>query len=150
MLDQLEREGERIRRAPLAEALLFLWQEEAAVSKQRSEFLQKETELIERLAAQTGKNGAFSANQVNLHAIADKYLPMTSGGNARYRFAKAVEMGRDSAAVLSLAPRYENAAMVMEMRGLRKAVNVPLMQLSFDGDWDESAWSRLRSFLYYC
>ena len=59
-------------------------------------------------------------------------------------------MGRDSAAVLSLAPRYENAAMVMEMRGVREAVNVPLMQLSFDGDWDESAWSRLRSFLYYC
>ena len=75
---------------------------------------------------------------------------MTSGGNARYRFAKAVEMGRDSAAVLLLAPRYENAAMVIEMHGAREAVNVPLMQLSFDGDWDESAWSRLRSFLYYC
>ena len=88
--------------------------------------------------------------EADLHTLADKYLPMTSGGNARYRFAKAVKMGYDSAAVLTLTPRYENAAMVMEMRGLREVVNLPLMQLSFDGDWDESAWSRLRSFLYYC
>lgn len=26
----------------------------------------------------------------------------------------------------------------------------PLFQLSLDNDWDETAWSRLRSFLYYC
>lgn len=39
--------------------------------------------------------------------------------------------------------------MVMEMRGLREAVKAPLTALNFDGDWDESAWVRLRSFLYY-
>ena len=150
VLEQLEREGEYIRRAPLSEALLFLWQEEKDVKKQCAGFLLRQTELVERLASEAGKNGSLSANQAELHRIAEQVLPNTSGGNARYRYAKAIQMGADSAAVLSLAPRYENAAMVMEMRGLREAVKVPFMHLYFDGEWDESAWSRLRSFLYYC
>lgn len=52
--------------------------------------------------------------------------------------------------MLTLAPRYENAATILDMRGLRDACNAPLFQLSLDNDWDETAWSRLRSFLYYC
>ena len=36
------------------------------------------------------------------------------------------------------------------MRGLHDACSAPLFQLSLDNDWDETAWSRLRSFLYYC
>ena len=36
------------------------------------------------------------------------------------------------------------------VRGLRDACKAPLFQLSLDNDWDETAWSRLRSFLYYC
>lgn len=41
-------------------------------------------------------------------------------------------------------------AMILDMRGLREACQAPLFQLSLDNDWDEAAWSRLRSFLYYC
>ena len=52
--------------------------------------------------------------------------------------------------MLTLAPRYENTAMILDMRGLREACQAPLFQLSLDNDWDEAAWSRLRSFLYYC
>ena len=33
---------------------------------------------------------------------------------------------------------------------LHDACSAPLFQLSLDNDWDETAWSRLRSFLYYC
>ena len=65
-------------------------------------------------------------------------------------YAKAVELSGRADAVLTLAPRYENAAMILDMRGLRDACNAPLFQLSLDNDWDETAWSRLRSFLYYC
>ena len=97
-----------------------------------------------------GENSAFSVDIASLHSTADQYLDHVNGGNVRYRFAKAIEMGTRSNAVLSLAPRYENAAMVMEMRGLQEIVKAPLDTLYFDGDWDESAWTRLRSFLYYC
>ena len=36
------------------------------------------------------------------------------------------------------------------MRGLREACKAPLLELFFDHDWDETAWARVRSFLYYC
>ena len=63
--------------------------------------------------------------------------------------AKAAEMSRRTQAVLTLAPRYENTAMILEMRGLKEACRAPLFELSLDNDWDETAWGRLRSFLYY-
>lgn len=75
---------------------------------------------------------------------------ITAGGNGRYRYAKAVELSGRTNAVLTLAPRYENTAMILDMRGLHDACSAPLFQLSLDNDWDETAWSRLRSFLYYC
>ena len=77
-------------------------------------------------------------------------LPNFAGGNGRYRYAKAVELSARVNAVLTLAPRYENAAMILNMRGLHDACHTPLFQLSLDNDWDETAWRRLRSFLYYC
>ena len=150
VLDRLEREGNHILRAPVSEALLFQWQEEAAVSSGCGDFIEKQTVLLRKLADVLGENGSFSRDLKALRATADRKLARITGGNIRYRFAKAAEMGENCAAVLSVAPRYENAAMVMEMRGLRDEVKAPLTQLYFDGDWDESAWARLRSFLYYC
>ncbi len=51
--------------------------------------------------------------------------------------------------ILMLAPRYENTAMILEMRGLKEACKAPVFEMSMDNDWDEAAWGRLRSFLYY-
>ena len=150
VLNQLESEGEHILRAPLAEYLLFLWQEDMAVVQGCGTFLRDAADLLEKIAALAGNNSAFTAKQETLHSLADSVLDRVSGGNARYRFAKAVEFSEHCSAVLSLAPRYENAAMVMEMRGLRERVKAPLYPVNFDGDWDETAWARLRSFLYYC
>ena len=86
----------------------------------------------------------------SLRSFSFTTLPNFSGGNGRYRYAKAVELSGRTNAVLTLAPRYENTAMILDMRGLHDACRAPLFQLSLDNDWDETAWSRLRSFLYYC
>ena len=40
--------------------------------------------------------------------------------------------------------------MVLDMRNLSKTCPAPLFQMALDGNWDESARERLRSFLYYC
>ena len=61
-----------------------------------------------------------------------------------------MELSNRADAMLTLAPRYENTAMILEMRGLHDACHAPLFALSLDNDWDETAWCRLRSFLYYC
>ena len=59
-------------------------------------------------------------------------------------------MGETCSAVLMMAPRYENSAMVLDMRGVHEYCVALVYGLLLDGDIDESGWQRLRSFLYYC
>ena len=47
------------------------------------------------------------------------------------------------------APRYENVSIILQMRGLKQACTAPLYEIEIDHDWDETAWSKLRAFLYY-
>ncbi len=58
-------------------------------------------------------------------------------------------LGAKADAALHCVPRYENTAVVLELSGLSEQCPAPLFELSLDGDWDESSWARLRSFLYY-
>ncbi|MBQ7372821.1 MAG: hypothetical protein IJW67_13250 [Blautia sp.] len=150
VLDKLEQEGERILRAPLTEYLLFLWQEERKMRSGCEDFLKECTAVLAETGVAIRSLQAFSKDMENLHQIADRYLGEVTGANIRYRYAKAVELGESADAVLCIAPRYENAAMVMEMRNIQRAVKTPVYQMYLDGDWDEAAWERLRSFLYYC
>ena len=149
LLDTLEAEGEHILRAPLAEALLFQWRE-AKETRDETATLADMERLLRQVSDAAGENSAFAADLAALHETADRHVRGVQGGNLRYRFAKCVDLGASCDAVLALAPRYENAAMVMDMRGIREATPVPLMQVHLDGDWDESAWARVRSFLHYC
>ena len=49
--------------------------------------------------------------------------------------------------VISLAPRYENTATVLEMTGA--AANLPHLTLALDDDQDDTVQAKLRAFLYY-
>ena len=59
-------------------------------------------------------------------------------------------MGEKHSGILMMAPRYENTAMVLNMRGLHDHCQAPVYDLSLDGDFDEAGWEKLKSFLYYC
>lgn len=146
VLAALEAEGERVLRAPLSEALWFLWKDNLDENKPSAGWLDQ----MQTLGNELGAQSTFAEDAETLFLIADSALPNFSGGNGRYRYAKAVELSNRTNAVLTLAPRYENTAMILDMRGLHDACSAPLFQLSLDNDWDETAWSRLRSFLYYC
>lgn len=146
----LEGEGEQILRAPLSEALWFLWQDNMDANQPQAAWLAAMAREMQTLGAELGAHSAFAPQPEALAAIADAALPDFAGGNGRYRYAKAVQLSQTVNAVLTLAPRYENTAMILEMRGLHDACKAPLFNLSLDNDWDETAWCRLRSFLYYC
>ena len=150
VLAALEAEGERVLRAPLSEALWFLWKDNLDENKPSAGWLDQMQRQMQTLGNELGAHSAFAEDAETLFLIADSALPNFSGGNGRYRYAKAVELSGRTNAVLTLAPRYENTAMILDMRGLHDACRAPLFQLSLDNDWDETAWSRLRSFLYYC
>ena len=152
LLDQLEAEGYGVCRASLAEYLLFLWMDRA-VEREDKPLIRRLTELarrLEELHPLMGERSPFTDDFQALRTEADRQLPRFSGGNGRYRWAKAVELSRRCDAVLTLAPRYENTATVLDMRGLSDACRNPVFHVELDGDWDEASWSRLRSFLYYC
>lgn len=150
VLAALEAEGERVLRAPLSEALWFLWKDNLDDNKPSAGWLDQMQRQMQTLGNELGAHSAFAEDAETLFLIADSALPNFSGGNGRYRYAKAVELSNRTNAVLTLAPRYENTAMILDMRGLHDACRAPLFQISLDNDWDETAWSRLRSFLYYC
>ncbi len=150
VLAALEAEGEQVLRAPLSEAMWFLWRDNPDNNKPHAAWLDSICGEMQTLGAELGAHSAFAQNPEALFDTAEAALPQFAGGNGRYRYAKAVELSAHANAVLTLAPRYENAAMILDMRGLHDACSAPLFQLSLDNDWDETAWSRLRSFLYYC
>ena len=112
--------------------------------------VQKYADKLQALGQKLKDYNVYSSSFEQLSEIADRYLPQFAGGNGRYRYAKAIQMGEVVDAVLSMAPRYENTAMVLEMRELKEHCHAPVYEISLDHDWDESAWSRLKSFLYYC
>ena len=150
VLSTLEAEGSQLLRAPLSEALWFLWKDNMDANKPCAQWLEQMAHEMQTIGAELGAHSTFAQDTAALFETADTILPHFAGGNGRYRYAKTVELSGRADAVLTLAPRYENAAMILDMRGLRDACKAPLFQLSLDNDWDETAWSRLRSFLYYC
>ena len=94
-----------------------------------------------------GPRSSFSPELESLRSSADRLLPGFAGANGRYRLVKGLELGGRCAGVLTMAPRHENTATILEMTGVLDSV--PHFHLAMDYDWDENAWSRLNSFLYY-
>ena len=141
VLDTLEQEHWQLLRAPLGEYLWFLWRD--AGSSLSGPWAKRMASLGPLL----GARNSFSPDLEALREEADRLLPGFAGANGRYRIAKALELGRRSSGVLTLAPRYENTAAVLDMTGALEGI--PHFHLAMDNDWDDGAWSRLNSFLYY-
>ncbi len=159
ILDELEKEY-TILRAPLLEYLYFLWKENGCGEKKEKTFIGhaqvQQTEFMETIESHMktigtllGKRNSFSSDIQSLSDTADEYLRDFAGGNGRYRFAKTLELAKRTDAMLTVAPRYENASIILQMRGLKQACEAPLYEIEVDHDWDETAWSKLRAFLYY-
>lgn len=141
VLDTLEQERWQLLRAPLGEYLWFLWRDAG------SALAGLWAKRMASLGPLLGARNSFSPDLEALREEADRLLPGFAGANGRYRIAKALELGRRSSGVLTLAPRYENTAALLDMTGALEGI--PHFHLAMDNDWDEGAWSRLNSFLYY-
>lgn len=149
-----------ILRAPLIEYLYFLWKENGCGEKKgkslaghpqalTTEIMETIESHMKTIGTLLGRHNAFSTDIQSLSDTADEYLRDFAGGNGRYRFAKTLELAKRTDAMLTVAPRYENASIILQMRGLKQACEAPLYEIEVDHDWDETAWSKLRAFLYY-
>ena len=138
---QLEREGWALSQAPLSEYLLMLWQDTGI------NVPADWRELCSDLAFHLHARSSFAGDHQNLRALADQMLPRFAGAGGRYRLAKACALAQTTRGVISLAPRYENTATVLEMTGA--AANLPHLTLALDDDQDDTVQAKLRAFLYY-
>lgn len=138
---QLEREGWALSRAPLSEYLLMLWQDSGI------NVPVDWRELCSDLAFHLHARSSFAGDHQNLRALADQTLPRFAGAGGRYRLAKACALAQTTRGVISLAPRYENTATVLEMTGA--AAHLPHLTLALDDDQDDTVQAKLRAFLYY-
>ncbi len=138
---QLEREGWALSQAPLSEYLLMLWQD-AGINVPADW-----RELCSDLAFHLHARSSFAGDHQNLRALADQMLPRFAGAGGRYRLAKACALAQTTRGVISLAPRYENTATVLETTGA--AANLPHLTLALDDDQDDTVQAKLRAFLYY-
>lgn len=146
ILETLEAGGDTVFRQPLSEYLWFLWTDCGGNDPSALEPLARQMADLHR---RLGARSPFSAHPEKLATFADRYVRVLCGGNGRYRYAKAAEASKTADAVLALTPRYENTATILDMRSLSDRCGAPLFRIQLDDDWDESAWARLRSFLFY-
>ena len=149
ILEKLEYEAETFHRAPLSEMIWFLWKDCGSNGKAK-DLLSSWRKRMMEIGETLNDRSSFAEEPEELFGVADKYLSDFSGANGRYRYAKMLLLAGRCNAMIHMAPRYENTSMVLNMRGLHDNCKVPVYDLSLDGDFDESGWERLRSFLYYC
>ncbi len=145
ILESLEKDYDVLRN-PIAEQMLFLWID----NKMDDTVSEKYISILEKLSELLKENSIYSPNFKGLQEITNRELPMFSGGDGRYRYAKAIQMSEKVNAVLLLSPRYENTSMILEMRDIQNICKAPVYDIRLDHDFDENAWSKLKSFLYYC
>ena len=85
-------------------------------NKPCAKWLEQMAQEMQTIGAELGAHSTFAQDTAALFETADTILPHFAGGNGRYRYAKAVELSGRADAVLTLAPRYENAATILDMR----------------------------------
>ncbi len=157
MLAGLEEEH-RILYASLAEALLMLWRDYAAVQAaagRADPFYEEILSGLERIHAAVsrsmGANSVFHPDLARLHRRADQSVGYYAGAFGRYRFAAAVAPHGDVDGVLSLASTYENTGITMSSlyKGGTDGDSKPLLNLTFDGTSNENTRKKIESFLFY-
>ena len=103
--------------------------------------------MMQQVSDALGVSSPFSRDHAQLRQLATDALGQFAGANARYRYAKTVQAGQTAAGVVEVASLYENADIMLRLKGIPS--KAPLLHLAFDGALDQSVEERLRSFLYY-
>ena len=106
-------------------------------------------DMLRQVGEALGQRSAFEADQAALRASADDLIGQFRGGNARYRYAKAVALHDACDGVVEAASMYENVDTVLRLREQGLHLEPPILHLSFDGTLDAAPAEKLRTYLYY-
>ncbi len=128
----------RILHLPMAEYLLFLWQDNGTSC---SGYQQE----IRTIAQALGRFSPYSAAVPLLIQTADAKIGKLAGANGRYRMAKSILSAPEAVATIEVAPLYENVATLLSLATTEGGK--PLLRLSVNGEGMEK--QKLDTFLHF-
>lgn len=133
-----------LKKMPLAEYLLFLWQRRAE-TKAEKEQVHHLASMMEKVHLALGKHSNFCPNFYDLAPIGAQAIGSYTGANGAYRLAK--HKCADAEGLIDVASMYENTQTILNL--FPWSNKIPRLSLSFEGSNDKHAKEKLASFLYY-
>ncbi|MBS3994452.1 MAG: CoA activase [Alkaliphilus sp.] len=153
-LQAVEDRGVYLVYAPLSEYMWFIWSDFLKQAKNKKEVLFQKT--LSRYAgylkavSEELDDRIFEGDIEDLAARADKYLGLYSGGNGRYRRAKALGDLSYANGIITGSSMYENTNTILSiLSNNENNSKIPVLNLTFDGNENEIDKSKVESFIYY-
>ena len=152
----MEEQGIQLLYQPLSEYMWFLWRDYLAQQDNKKENLAhkgltKLSTYIKTISEILVKANPFEEDLENLGKRADEHLSLYSGGNGRYRYAKALGNLKDVQGIITASSMYENTNTILNIlsQGDGKTLGIPELNMTFDGNENEIDKSKIDSFIYY-
>lgn len=143
---EIQKSNYRILSMPLAEYMLFLWQDRCE-KKDDQKKLDKLLQRMSKLHYALADASPYAASLAQLTSIANQELPNYSGANGRYRLAKSLDLMDQGQACIELASMYENTQTILSVLTEKKSGRK--ISLEIDNTFHENQYQLLKSFLFY-
>ncbi len=152
----LEEKGHRLVYSPLSETIWMLWQDfftqnstkQTLAGRKRLAEFKNNIKAVSRCLLE---ESPFERNLTDLISRADRTVGYYSGGNGRYRAAKALSDLPEVDGIITVASMYENTGIVLGIlhKGFAKPNSKPVLNLTFDGNITDNDKTKIESFVYY-
>ncbi|MCC5909368.1 MAG: CoA activase [Clostridiaceae bacterium] len=151
----MEEEGVELLYTPLSEYMWFLWRDHLSQNNNKKEALAHKalmafSSYMKAIDHILGKDSLFEENLEEFVEKADKHLNLYTGGNGRYRYAKALGDLGDINGVITVSSMYENTNTILNTLSQgEESSGIPVLNMTFDGNENEIDKSKIDSFIYY-
>ncbi|MDY0360980.1 MAG: acyl-CoA dehydratase activase [Desulforegulaceae bacterium] len=140
----------RLSYQPLTEIFYLFWQDfnERKKNIQITKNLMKCRHLMIQVSSILGESSIFEPDPDILKFEADKFFPLFTGSNGRYRLAKRFSHTNING-IINLGSAYENTGIITRQLGESRPSYIPVLNLIFDGSDHNINKELIGNFLYY-
>lgn len=151
----LEEQNHRIIYSSMSEYMWMIWGDSLREKQGDIARLQDRLDGFKKMIHLIGEcfigASPFEPELDTLTELAQQTMGYYAGANGRYRGAKISTPLKEIEGILTVNSMYENTGVALNVvqRGFKKENNLPILNLTFDGNENENDKSKLASFLYY-
>jgi hypothetical protein len=153
-LNRLADQGHRVLYAPLSEYMWLMWRDYMHHNRKpdpHRELVAGMKNALIRIAGSLPAENPFEPDPETLAEQADSTIGYYAGAFGRYRLAKLTSDLAQMDGVLTLSSAYENTGVSLDIlrKGLETPHSKPVLNLTFDGNRNETDLTKIETFLYY-